>query len=198
MSPSRIEEVARLEHAGGLGQVQHVDKALVAHQIIAAKHGVGNFCRFIAEHENPGRVGQRGAETADNGDGLYRAKGLSFKGNPALRPGGTQGHEGAGVFLDHDLVARTQGDIKRGVGVEIFQPDLAGLPATRDPDDRGFGVDGHAARLGHHGGQGAGGAFNGIDALRGYGARQGDGGAIARQTLNPRSAGLGFGCRACA
>ena len=97
-------------------------------QIVAAQDDIGDLCRFVAEDEDAGRIGRRGLQAADGGDGLDRGKRFGFEGHQCLTAGRAKGGELALVFFDHDLVAGTQRDIQRRVGPEVLQPDLAGLP----------------------------------------------------------------------
>ena len=61
------QEIARLEHAGWLCQIKHIDHALIADQIAAAQHGIGDFFGFVAQDKDARRVGKVRRQAADLG-----------------------------------------------------------------------------------------------------------------------------------
>ena len=109
---------------------------------------------LFRSHEPPGGVGEAGAQPADLGNRRDRRQGLGCKSHPALRAGGTQRRESAGVFFDQNAVAVAQRDVKIGIVVQILKPDLALHTPAQHCDLSDFGHNGqppgcapHRARI---------------------------------------------------
>ena len=98
-------EIARLEKTGRLDQVEDIDDALRANQIVAAPNGAGNLFAFVAQDEDALGVVRHGVQAANGANRLKRGHGARAERHQTLRAGCTQGHETAAGVFDHDLAA---------------------------------------------------------------------------------------------